>query len=125
MTNTNTTNANLIEAAPELLLALQELILRCQEGGVGTTRAEEAVADATGIYNYNNKFKYMIHRSLVIIEDKAFGQDTMYRIYDTDVVSAAATLHLKGSSIEFDECSFAGAMQRIDKWEGIFVDDID
>ena len=77
------------------------------------------------ICDNNGLFLYIIYRGHVIIEwkrevillDVTQSEDGCdYMIYDTDSVEVAAKLHRKFDHCEFDECSFAGAMQRIDKW---------
>ena len=89
----------------------------------------------TTICDNNGLFLYIIYRGHVIIEWKrevillevTQSEDGCdYMIYDTDSVEVAAKLHRK-----FDHCeeghlehgevvqherSFAGAMQRVDKW---------
>ena len=73
--------------------------------------------EPTTIRDYGNGlFLYTIYRGHVIIEDIILGQRTSYMIYDTGSVEVAAKLHDQFDYCEFDECSFAGAMQRVDKW---------
>ena len=69
---------------------------------------------AARIETYNN-FRYCIYREHIIIEDK-FDGETMFRIFDTSSIETAAKLYRDFDYVEFDECSFDGAMHRIDKF---------
>ena len=78
------------------------------------------------ILDNNGLFFYCIYRGHVIIKiaSRCRTGESMYLIYDTgstepgsaDQLEVAMKLHRNFDYCEFDECSFAGAMQRVDKW---------
>lgn len=70
--------------------------------------------NAARIETYDN-FRYCIYRGYSIIEDKIDGE-TMFMIFETVSPETAAKLHRDFDYVEFDECSFEGAMHRIDKF---------